>query len=468
MKLTKITSSALIGLFVFLISCQENTEMVTELIDPDEKLSAGSLTSFDFSENAFGEPIPGLSTRENNAFVIGNSFFRNNWTTAPASATARDGLGPIFNATSCGGCHAKDGRAQPPLEANGPLDGLLFRLSIPGSGFHGEPLVESNYGEQLNDRAIPGAKPEGHVKISYTELDGTYADGIKYSLQKPNYEFLGHNLGPLDSKVLVSPRIAQQIPGLGLLENIPEAAILVLADENDLDQDGISGRPNYVWNRELQKTTLGRFGWKANQPSLLQQTAAAFLGDIGITSSMFPTENLIGASLQFKNLPNGGNPEISDQNLANVVSYVQTLSVPARRNYTNQKVLRGKQIFIQLNCSGCHTPSFRTSNASSIIALNNQKIFPYTDLLIHDMGPKLADNRPDFQATGTEWRTPPLWGIGMIKTVNRHTSLLHDGRARNMEEAILWHGGEAQKSTDDFKQLKLTDRMALLSFLEDL
>jgi CxxC motif-containing protein (DUF1111 family) len=214
---------------------------------------------------------------------------------------------------------------------------------------------------------------------------------------------------------------------------------------------------------------LGRFGWKANQPSLRQQIAGALNGDVGITTNLFTDDGLSASQKEaYQDTPNGGTPELSDKQLQEIVVYVQSLAVPGRRDHSNKQVLRGKQIFTDLKCDACHTPKHTTSNAHALTYLNNQTIRPYTDLLLHDMGEELGDNRPDFKASGTEWRTPPLWGIGMVQTVNGHSTLLHDGRARNIEEAILWHGGEAQQANNNFKALPATDREALIKFLESL
>lgn len=471
MKTKLFTFSLLLWMgSVFLQSCKDK-DTLPEIaqIEENEELAGGTLTTFDKSENAFGNQGTGLSSDESDFFVIGNSFFRNNWTTAPASASARDGLGPIFNASSCGGCHNLDGRAKPPVSADDTSLGLLFRLSSQGTTENGGPKPEPNYGLQLNTKAVPNAAPEGEVKITYTEIAGKYEDGTSYSLRKPNYEFTNWAYGQPVAGLQFSPRIAMQVSGLGLLEALADNAILANIDENDINKDGISGKANYVWDAVSKSKKLGRFGWKSNQPNLFQQTAGAFLGDIGITSSLFSEENLIGKTYDlYKDFPNGGHPEITDENLKNVVFYMQTLAVPARRDWKNATVLRGKKIFEQANCVGCHTPKFQTDNNHALKLLRNQTIRPYSDLLLHDMGEGLADNRPDFLATGNEWRTPALWGIGMIKTVNKHTFLLHDGRARNMEEAILWHGGEAKNSVDFFKKSTKSDREALIKFMESL
>ncbi|MDB5274307.1 MAG: thiol oxidoreductase [Chitinophagaceae bacterium] len=451
-------------------SCKkkDGDEAVTSIYDPAEEYPGGTGTSFDFSSNAFGNSMANLSSNGEDSFVIGNSFFRNNWVIAPSSTTGRDGLGPFFNAESCSGCHKDDGRGRPPLTLN-EISGLLMRLSIPGTSMHGGPLGDPSYGEQLSDHAIPGVNPEGSISLTYTAVNGMYTDGTVYNLQNPQYQIINLNYGSLSSSMLFSPRVAQQMPGLGLLETIDESTILSFADETDANADGISGRANYVWDYKAQATALGRFGWKANQPTLRQQTAAAFLGDIGITSSLFPDQNLTTDQYAlYGSLANGGNPEVSDYILDNVVFYNATLAVPGRRNAKDDVVLQGKQLFLNLKCNSCHVPSMTTGTHPKIPALSHQKIFPYTDLLLHDMGSDLADGRPDYLATASEWRTPPLWGIGLIKQVSNHTNLLHDGRARNVEEAILWHGGEALKSKNDFLKLNASERAALIKFVNSL
>jgi CxxC motif-containing protein (DUF1111 family) len=452
------------------LSCKKDGKAPIASAETDEQYSGGAnATTFDFGGNAFGVSARGLTAEQDGFFVTGNSFFRANWVTAPASVQSLDGLGPIFNAISCGSCHFKDGRAQPPGSPEEALNGLLFRLSIPGMGAHGEPLGDPVYGGQLQDKAVLNVKNEARVRVTYQEMTGQYADGTSYSLRRPVYEFYGLNYGGLAAGLMYSPRIAQQVPGLGLLEIVSEADILSFADENDANQDGISGRPNYVWDFENQQVALGRFGWKANQPSLKQQTAGAFNGDIGITTSLFPDDHLTPTQQQlYPGIANGGSPELPDETLQKVVNYMRSLSVPARRSHDDAAILRGKYLFQELDCAGCHRPSLNTGTGGEISALRNQKIWPYTDLLLHDLGADLADGRPDYLASGSEWRTPPLWGIGLVETVNGHTFFLHDGRARNFEEAILWHSGEAEKTREGFKKLSKEDREAVLLFLESL
>ncbi|MVM31495.1 c-type cytochrome [Spirosoma sp. HMF4905] len=438
--------------------------------ETDEEFSGGREgTIFDETFNAFGNALVNLTSDETDQFVIGNSFNRNNWVIAPSSTAARDGLGPLFNASSCAGCHSLDGKGSP-LQTDGVSvnPALLFRLSVFGTGMHGEPVNDPNYGGQFNPRSIPGVDAEGTVEVTYQELPGNYPDGTSYSLQKPTYTFKGLNYGAMNG-TFISPRLAPQMIGAGLLDAISEQSILANVDVNDANGDGISGRPNYVWDEKTQKKVIGKFGWKANQPSVDQQVVTAFNNDIGITSTALPQESFTDAQkTKYGNLPTGGNPEISDTILQNVIFYIKSLAVPARRNWKDSEILSGKQLFVQANCSGCHVMKLETSSYNSPKYLANQAIRPYTDLLLHDMGASLADNRPDFEATGTEWRTPPLWGIGLQKTVSKHTYMLHDGRARNVEEAILWHGGEAENSKNKYMKLAKEDRAKLLKFIDSL
>jgi CxxC motif-containing protein (DUF1111 family) len=461
-----------------LVCCKHNSPKDIPLpYNEAEKYAGGTSTTFDIGEQAFNHAVGGLggiykiknygSVSDTVTFAeyfkLGNSDFRMPWVSAGNTTTARDGLGPFLNATNCSACHSDDGRGKPDLQ-----NGLLFRLSIPGNDPHGGPKPEPNYGGQLSNFAVFGVPAEGDVSILYEEIKGMFADGEAYSLRKPKYEFIGLNYGALSSEVLFSPRVGPQVYGLGLLEAIPESEILKYTDEYDTDKDSISGKANYVWDQAKQANSLGRFGWKANQPNLKQQIAGAFLGDMGLTSTLNPDENLSGNQVSlYGNLPTGGKPEVSDSIIEELLFYQRCLAVPGRRNIDKTEVIKGKQLFISLNCNKCHVEK-QLTGTSTISALANQTIYPYTDLLLHDMGNGLADQRSDFLATGNEWRTPPLWGIGLIKTVNKHTFLLHDGRARDFKEAILWHGGEAEPSKNKFLKLSKTERDQLIQFLESM
>lgn len=463
MKKAVAVLSVIFFSFGFMVSsCRKDDSLQAE---QGEEYSGGAATVFDQSQNAFGQQVAGLSYDEGLHFFAGNSFFKQNWVTAPASTTARDGLGPLFQARSCSSCHALDGRGQPPLIPGKESIGLLLRISMPGADAHGGPLPDPTYGDQLQDNSISSVQPEGKFDITYSFINGTYKDGTAYTLRKPVYTIHSLSYGSMQAN-LVSPRVGQQIIGMGLLEAISEQTIVALADEADANGDGISGKANYVWDAQHQTMALGRFGWKANQPSVFQQTCGALAGDLGITTHLFDQENC-GGIANCGSIPNGGSPEIEDDLLNKMVLYTKVLAVPARRDWNDQDVLYGKALFTNIGCASCHTPKLQTGT-SNISSHNNQTIRPYTDMLLHDMGDELADGRPDYLANGNEWRTPPLWGIGLLQTVNGHTFLLHDGRANNIEEAILWHDGEAEKAKNAFKNLSKEDRDKLIRFLNTL
>lgn len=429
----------------------------------------GDTTRIDASRNSFGLPAAGLTNEERRTFEVGDSFFTQNWVTAPASTDARDGLGPTFNAMACASCHVLDGRGSPPNSPGSRASlGLLFRLSIPGADpVTGAPLPDPTYGGQLQDGAILGVTPEGSMAIEYETVKGEYADGVGYELRAPSYHIADPAFGSPAADLLIGPRLAPQMIGMGLLEAIPEESILALADPDDVDGDGISGRANMVWDGRLGALGLGRFGWKANVTTVEQQVAGAFHGDIGITSQLHQANDCPAAQVDCAAAPDGGDPELTDSRLASVTFYNRTLSVPAMRDVEDDDVWRGSELFAEIGCASCHTSSHETG-ATDVSVLSNQIIHPYTDLLLHDMGPGLADGRPDFDASGSEWRTPPLWGIGLIDDVNGERFLLHDGRARTIEEAILWHGGEGSPARDMFLQLTAQERAQLLAFLEAL
>lgn len=454
--------------------------------DPLGEKTGGDTTVYATGRNAFSFPAANLEDPERTRFVIGNSFFRRNWVEAPASTKARDGLGPHFIARSCGGCHVQDGRGEPPEilnrlgETKDPTVALLIRLSIPGQDAHGGPRHEPVYGDQFNNAAIQGVKPEGRVTLRYDTVEGRFADGTPYALLQPRYGFADLGYGPMHPQVMVSPRIAPQVIGVGLLEAIDEADILDNAATQAAAPGPIKGQVNRVWDAPSGRMMLGRFGWKANVATLAHQTGAAFQGDMGITSRHFPSEACTPAQKDCLAAPSGksaarlGDPgvEIDDKTFDDVVFYQATVAPPARRNAGDPQVLRGQALFAQAQCATCHRPSYVTKEGPfprlTSKALSGQRIWPYTDLLLHDMGDRLADGRPDFQASGRQWRTPPLWGTGLIKDVNGHTRLLHDGRARGVLEAVLWHGGEAEDARQNVLNMPRADREALVKFVESL
>lgn len=438
----------------------------------DPQFPGGDTTTQLQGVNAFSQPAANLSFERKLDFSVGNSFFRNPWVTAPASTQARDGVGPLFNTNSCQGCHIKDGRGHPPTADQPQMVSTLIRLSIPETADnirqpHQALLAEPNYGDQVQDFAILGVAPEMRVNWQWQPYHFEGVDGNIYELRKPLIRFEQLAYGDLHPKVRFSPRVAPAMIGLGLLGSIPEEKIRSLADPMDLNGDGISGRANEVWDIRKEKLTLGRFGWKAGQPTVEQQSASAFFGDMGLTTSLHTETPCTSVQTDCANAPNGGTPEVDDQTLEFVTFYAKHLALPARPDANASDILEGQDIFVSSGCADCHTPSWQTGNSDED-SLAQQTIYPYTDLLLHDMGEGLADEHEEFSAQGNEWRTAPLWGLGDYIDVNGHTQLLHDGRARNSFEAILWHGGEAAASRDKVLQLNESDKQLLLSFLDSL
>jgi CxxC motif-containing protein (DUF1111 family) len=429
--------------------------------DYDPRLSGGAATVFDETSRAFTHNMAGLNTRDLEVHGLGDSRFEGSFVTAPA--IINPGLGPVFNNVSCISCHHNDGKGTPTFGFVN--SSMLMRLSLKDvEDAHGGAVAVPGFGLQLQDVSTFGVPAEAKVILNYTESDFTFPDGETAHLRTPEYK-IQNPYTPLPADYLFSPRMAPSVFGIGLLENIPETTILSFADENDNDGDGISGRPNYVWNPDTERKELGRFGLKANAPNIRVQVASAYQQDMGVPNSVFPEESSYGQQ-QYDTRTD--DPELPDSILNAVAFYVRTLAVPARRNVTDPTVKRGEQIFMQINCSGCHKPTVYTGVDVTLPILSNQRIHPYTDLLLHDMGDALADNRPDFVANGKEWRTPPLWGVGLLQRTNGTPFYLHDGRARTFEEAILWHGGEAEQAKQKFTQLSSADRKALIQFLKSL
>lgn len=441
-------------------------------------LTAGALTTPDDGPHAYAIPIASLRTDQGEAFAAGKEQFNEAWVFAPDPGGVW-GLGPTFNEDRCAHCHENNGRAHAPAFGQEAMRGVLVRLSVPGTSKEGGPLPHPIYGDQLQNRGMLDRVPaEGHAVVTYSPREVAFADGDKVELRVPKVEFRKMQFGELGPDTMSSMRVAPAMVGLGLLEAVPEATVLKIAEEQKAL--GVEGKPNYVWDYESERSVLGRFGWKANQPSLRQQIAAAFIGDIGATSSMFPEENCPVAQKQCAEVPSAskcggqggctGNyrPEVVPSRLTNITLYLQALAVPARRNVDDPAVKRGEALFQQASCNACHVSELVTADKAAIPQASEVVIHPYTDLLLHDMGEALADGRPDFKATAREWRTAPLWGIGLLKTVNGHTDLLHDGRARNVTEAVLWHGGQAEKAREAFRSMSKEDRAALVKFVESL
>lgn len=449
--------------------------ITTTSVSAFDNKSGGNTTVKKEGQNAYSLPAANLPMSQRLDFSVGNSFFRNPWVMAPASTDARDGLGPLFNTNGCQNCHIKDGRGHPLEDGASNAVSMLVRLSIPALTAEQKKQIitsgvipEPTYGGQLQDFSLPGHDPEGKINITYSDVPVTFSDGEVVTLRKPDLTITELSYGDMHPQVQMSARVAPIMIGLGLLESISEDTLLSFTDEHDENKDGISGKVNRVWDVQKNDFSIGRFGWKAGQPNLMQQNAAAFNGDLGLTTSLFPQENCTSAQSICSDLENGGNPEVSDKIMNFVEFYSQHLAVPSRRNINDPEVKLGQKVFTNVGCESCHKTSVKTAKVEGLPALSNQVIHPYTDLLLHDMGDGLADDRPEFLANGREWRTPALWGIGYTQEVNNHTFFLHDGRARNLMEAVLWHGGEAQVARDKVLSLKKNERDALIAFLNSL
>jgi CxxC motif-containing protein (DUF1111 family) len=363
-------------------------------------------------------PVAGLNGEEHAAFLRGDIAFNDD------VFTTQNGLGPLFVATSCGSCHAGDGKGHPftTLTRFGQSDTLNGNLFL------------NRGGPQLQSRSIPAHIPE------------QIPAGATFSKFTP----------PANT-------------GLGFIDAVPDAAILALADPSDANGDGISGRPNWIHPRPYSALRpnsisqngkyIGRFGKKAATYDLLQQTATAYNQDIGITSSYETDDTYTGQPID---------PEVSNQTVLDVVFYLKTLKAPIQRNQTDADIISGKQVFTSIGCAKCHVPQL-TTGSSSIATLSNKTFFPYSDLLLHDMGAGLNDGYTEGTALPQEWRTPPLWGLGLSKnSQGGQYFLLHDGRAKSIEDAIILHGGEAQTIKNNFLQLTAGEKEKLIKFLESL
>lgn len=438
-------------------------------------LSAGSFTTARADRQAFSEPAAVLDTRQRQLFMAGRSVFQRQWASVN-SLNGDWGLGPTFIADRCSACHVNTGRGKPP-ESGEQMLSMLVRLSIPGEDEHGAPKPHPNYGDQLQNRALDGTSVdlayagapvprEADVYLDWEEHTFAFPDGETVELRSPKLRIENLNFGPLGADVMTSARIAQPIFGLGLLEAVPDDTLKDIARKQKAA--GFNGRLNYVWDSINKHQASGRFGWKANQPSLKQQTVSAAIGDMGVASKFSPDQNCPPVqSICARHLP-GNVPELGTREIDTVELWLRGLAVPARRNMRDPQVQRGGKLFTQAQCAVCHVPELKTATSTEMRQLANLTFRAYTDMLLHDMGEELADGRPDFLAGPRDWRTPPLWGLGLSQTVSGSAAMLHDGRARNVAEAILWHGGEADAAREAFRNMPKADRNALARFVESI
>jgi CxxC motif-containing protein (DUF1111 family) len=443
----------------------------------DPTLSAGDFTLKRADAEAFAEPAPVLTYKQQQTFMRGRQHFHQKWVVFP-SLGGDWGLGPTFIADKCSACHIGGGRGLMPKANEEPM-AVLIRMSIPGKDEHGGPKPHPAYGDQFQNQGLMGkdeythgkgdrVPPEGTIYIDWQEVTSvTFADGEKATLRKPKPRFDKLTFGPIGDETMLSLRFTQPIFGMGLLEAVPEQTLLDIAKKQV--EHGISGRMNTVWDPYTKQTRTGRFGWKANVSSIRMQIALAFHGDIGATTSLYIEDNCTSVqALCLASTPNN-RPEVVDVNWDETEFWTQGLAVPARRNVDDPDFKRGEALFEQAKCAVCHVPTMKTADEfKPLPQLANQTFHAYTDLLIHDMGEALTDGRPDYDASPTEWRTPPLWGLGLSQIVTGSTAMLHDGRAANATEAILWHGGEAEASREAFRKMAKADRDALLKFLNSI
>ena len=439
-----------------------------------ELMQGGAATQkTNIDRNAYSQETATLGFEHLQTFKLGNALFNKFWVASPSSTQASDGLGPFYNARACQSCHLKDGRGQLPQSANERASSLVLQLKNATNDSWGP---DPKYGAQLHTAAVTGIDAEGSVTITHEPLIRTFSDGTKHVLQKPIYAVENLAYGELDDNTRLSPRLAPAVHGLGLLESIDAADILAYADPDDNDNNGISGRANWQKLANDQRA-LGRFGHKAAMSTVREQNVHALFTDMGLSSSASSLSNPQGdcTALQTvcETLAHGaqarlGKGEAPDKVVDLITFYTQNLAVPVRRDLSDPDVLKGKQLFYNSGCAACHTPKHVTARQAPQKELQFQLIWPYTDLLLHDMGKDLADNAGEGYATGTEWRTAPLWGIGLAQTVNPSTSFLHDGRAKTLLDAVLWHGGEAQASLENVLTMNQQERRQLVRFLESL
>jgi CxxC motif-containing protein (DUF1111 family) len=429
---------------------------------PDDWRSTGGFTTAERTTQAYAQAGPLTTAQQQALFRQGEQLFRQRWVVAP-SALGRWGRGPLSNGEVCTDCHANNGRGRPPLSPDEPLRAMLLRLSLAGD----PPLPHPAYGDQLQYQGVLGRVPgEGEATITWHEATVTLGDGTRMQLRRPEVHLSGLNYGSIDSQVLLSPRVAPAVFGLGLLEALPEGTLLALAEQQRAHS--MQGRLNRVPDARTGPGAPGRFGLKANRATLRWQIATALHADLGVISPLLAQENCTPVQRECGMLAPGARPELSAAELDALEFYIRMLAPPARRERDAVEVQHGERLFAQAGCAVCHAPVLRTGDHAALPQLARQTIHPYTDLLLHDLGEGLADGRPDFEAGPRDWRTAPLWGLGLSQTVNGNAWLLHDGRARSVEEAILWHGGQAWAPREAYRAMTRAQREALAAFVRSL
>jgi len=430
--------------------------------------SGGKYFSSNKNKSLLLKPSHKLSDEEYDQFILGRSFFVIPWVEAPSATTARDGLGPLFNSNTCVSCHPRNGRGTLYNKNGNFARSLVARLSIPSNGSKEHELLktkmgfvpEPTYGAQVSINGVHGVPFEAKPDITYEELEVKFPDGEIDTILKPKYALSDKNYGELDPNTSITFRIAPSLHGLGLLEQISNEDILANVDEFDKNKDGISGKANMVYSPLTKKEELGKYTWKASAATVIEQVAGAANNDMGLTSSIFKMENCTDSQKECNEAPKPRDAEdITDLRLNAIDFYLTNLK--SYKPKEDKEFKEGLEIFEQISCSACHITNFKTKSGLNVA--------PYSDLLLHDMGDGLSDGRSEFQASKNEWRTAPLWGLALHEKINKKKPrLLHDGRARNFQEAILWHGGEASNAKKAYMNLPKQTREKLIKFLERL
>ncbi len=451
MKFLKFIISTFI-LAVLFQSCTDKSAEEPERSD----LSAGKSTTYTFTKVAFDTPSDWVEGANYKRFLSGDGIYD-----APrnSGSVMNGGLGPLYSGYACAGCHDGAGRTLPTLHSDGGTGTNGFSVFLVDFLSTDHQFLK-DYGEVLHDQAIYGHKPEGKLSVTYTEKEYSFPDGEKYKLITPQYTITDWS-GTTTAPYKMSVRIPLRHVGMGMMMAVDREMIKQLAAKTY--KSGVSGKVNYVNGK------VGLVGHKAQNTDLTIEIS--FASDIGVLNSRFPN----ASKFINGNMPDKDEIQIADEDMADVDFYLHTLGVPARRNVNDPEVIKGEEMFMKAKCQECHVQTLRTQASGATLIdgtklpqLGNQEIHPYTDYLVHDMGPELADEVPMFDAAGNEWRTTPLWGIGLQNLVNGHNYFLHDGRARNFVEAIMWHGGEAEHSREIFKNMAKSDRDALIKFLHSL
>jgi CxxC motif-containing protein (DUF1111 family) len=443
--------------------------------DTTQKVYDKKYTTLTKTNKVFMKQVHGLNDEEQDQFMLGKSFFTIPWVEAPSATTARDGLGPLFNSNTCVNCHPKNAIGSVYNKNNNISRNYVTRLSIPSngsfehkkmlqySGFIEEPI----YGEQISINGVQGVPFEAKPVITYKNITVTYPDGEKVILKQPlngvEYQLKDLQYGAIDKNVNITNRLAPALVGLGLLEKLTDIQILENEDIDDVNGDGISGKANIVYSKEHKDFRVGRYTWKGSAPSVMHQSAAAAFNDMSLTNPLFQKENCKASQIECLKAPKGDDIrgkttfDLPMKRLYAITFYLQNLQIP------NSKITekKGEELFATIGCVKCHTPSFTLNNG--------YKIKPFSDLLLHDMGEALSDGRVEFKAGVNEWKTAPLWGIGKYKqATGKNPELLHDGRAKTIEEAILWHGGESEVIKNRFMSLSKKERESIIKYIREL